>query len=60
MKFSSILPAISSEQGDMAISTITITSERKRNFDFSSPYYFESMAAVFKNNKAINAESDLF
>ncbi|VEB37141.1 substrate-binding periplasmic protein [Legionella cherrii] len=53
MQFSSILPALSSGQVDAAISTITITEQRKKNFDFSEPYYFESMAAVFPENKPI-------
>ena len=47
MQFSSILPALTSGQVDIAISTITITNERK-NFRFTAPYYFEGMAAVFK------------
>ncbi|KTC79380.1 amino acid ABC transporter substrate-binding protein [Legionella cherrii] len=53
MQFSSILPALSSGQVDAGISTITITEQRKKNFDFSEPYYFESMAAVFPENKPI-------
>lgn len=47
MQFSSILPALTTGQVDAAISTITITEQRKENFDFTEPYYFESMAAVF-------------
>lgn len=47
MQFSSVLPAVNSGQDNAAIATITITEERKKNFDFSEPYYFEGMAAVF-------------
>ncbi|HHF7368260.1 TPA: substrate-binding periplasmic protein [Legionella bozemanae] len=54
MQFSSILPALSTGQVDTAISTITITEQRKKNFDFTKPYYFESMAAVFPEKKPIN------
>ena len=47
MQFSNILMAVDSEHVDAAISTITITEERKKNFDFSIPYYFDSIAVVF-------------
>ncbi len=59
MQFSSILPAISFGQDDMAISTITITPERKVNLDFSSPYYFESMAVVFKKGQPLDSAAQL-
>lgn len=59
MQFSSILPALSAGQADVAISTITITEDRKKNFDFSNPYYFEGMAAVFKQTTPINNPSQL-
>ncbi|STX40715.1 amino acid (glutamine) ABC transporter, periplasmic amino acid binding protein [Legionella donaldsonii] len=59
MQFSSILPALSAGQADIAISTITITEDRKKNFDFSTPYYFEGMAAVFNQTDPINNPSQL-
>jgi len=59
MQFSSILPALSMGQVDAAISTITITEQRKKNFDFTEPYYFESMAAVFPANKPIKDAKEL-
>jgi polar amino acid transport system substrate-binding protein len=58
LQFSSILPALSGGQVDVAIATITITDERKKNFDFTIPYYFEGIAAVFRKESPINnAES---
>ncbi|KTC90103.1 ABC transporter substrate-binding protein [Fluoribacter dumoffii] len=54
MQFSSILPAISTGQVDAAISTLTITEQRKKNFDFTKPYYFESMAVVFPDKTKIS------
>lgn len=51
MQFSTILPAITSGQDDAAIATITITPDREKNFDFTTPYYFEGMATVYKTNK---------
>lgn len=53
MQFSSILPALAHGYVDAAISTITITDDRQKIFDFSKPYYFESMAAVFKEKAPI-------
>lgn len=55
MQFSSILPAVLTGQVDAAISTITITEERKKNMDFSVPYFFEGMAVVFKYGNTINS-----
>jgi polar amino acid transport system substrate-binding protein len=59
MQFSSILPALSSGQVDAAISTMTITEQRKKNFDFTQPYYFESLAAVFPEEKPIKDAKEL-
>ncbi len=55
MQFSSILPALLSGQVDAAISTITITEDRGKNMDFSIPYYFEGMAAVFKDGNPVSS-----
>ncbi|RUR13113.1 ABC transporter substrate-binding protein [Legionella sp. km772] len=57
--FSAVLPALNSGQDDLAISTITVTEERKKNFDFSITYYFETMAAVFPKNQIINDKKDI-
>lgn len=59
MQFSGILPALSLGQVDAAISTITITKQRQKNFDFTDPYYFESMAAVFPKEKPIKDAKEL-
>ncbi|MFJ1267406.1 substrate-binding periplasmic protein [Legionella lytica] len=59
MQFSSILPALSMGQVDAAISTLTITDQRKKNFDFSSPYYFESLAVVYSQEQPINNVAQL-
>lgn len=59
MQFSSILPSLSSGQSDLAISTITITEDREKNFDFTTPYYFEGMAAVFKKDRPITDPAQL-
>ncbi len=59
MQFSTVLPALNSGQDDVAISTITVTEERKKNFDFSITYYFETMAAVYPKNQAIKNKADI-
>lgn len=39
MKFDSLLPALSAGKVDLVLAGMTITPERVRNVDFSSPYY---------------------
>ncbi|MGM9454648.1 substrate-binding periplasmic protein [Legionella bozemanae] len=59
MQFSTVLPAISSGQDDIAIATISVTDARKVNFDFSEPYYFEGMAAVYHSDQPVTTPSQL-
>jgi polar amino acid transport system substrate-binding protein len=59
LQFSGILAALQTGRIDAAISTITITEARKKNFDFSVPYYLESMAVIFMNTLAIHNPTDL-
>ena len=39
MKFDSLLPALSAGKVDLVLAGMTITDERSRNVDFSTPYY---------------------
>ncbi|MBI2602675.1 MAG: amino acid ABC transporter substrate-binding protein [Deltaproteobacteria bacterium] len=59
MQFSTILPALDSAHVDVAISTIAITEERLKNFDFSDSYYTESLAIVFPAVQPIKQASHL-
>ncbi len=59
MQFSSIFPSINSGTVDAGISTITITAERKKNFDFSVPYYKEGLVMVFPKGKPITDKSQI-
>jgi len=59
MQFSSILPALKNDSVDAAIATITITKEREKNFDFSEPYYANSMTTVFIKEKPVTNKSQL-
>jgi polar amino acid transport system substrate-binding protein len=59
MQFQNILPSIDKGQSDAAIATMTIIEERKQNFDFSIPYYFETLAVVFPKDKPITEISQM-
>jgi polar amino acid transport system substrate-binding protein len=59
MQFSTILPTLQNGQVDAAISTITVTQERKQNFDFSQIYYTDDIAAIYKENHKIHNQDDL-
>ncbi|KTD45591.1 amino acid (glutamine) ABC transporter periplasmic amino acid binding protein [Legionella rubrilucens] len=59
MQFSTVLPAVTSGQNDAAIATITITADRQKNVDFSTPYYFEGMAAVYRDVQPVTQASQL-
>jgi polar amino acid transport system substrate-binding protein len=52
MQFSSILPAVNSGKIDIALASITITEERKQNFDFSVPYYIDGLSVIYNSDSA--------
>lgn len=58
--FLDLFPAIDSREIDIAISGITITSERARKYLFSDPYINVGQVVVaLKNNKEINSADDV-
>lgn len=59
MPFGSLLAALQSKQGQVAISTLTVTDERKKSFDFSDPYYKESISVVFPQVSPIDNQDHL-
>lgn len=59
MQFSTVLPALNTEQDDLAISTITATPKRAQNFDFSKTYYANGMAMIYQQDNPILNESQL-
>jgi polar amino acid transport system substrate-binding protein len=59
MQFSTILPALENGSVDAAISTITITPERKQNFDFSQSYYEESLSMIYQKTAPIVDKTQL-
>lgn len=59
MQFSSILAALQNGSVDAAISTITITQERKKNFDFSDSYYEESLSVIYPEASPLKDKDSL-
>lgn len=58
--FDSVLAGVSQCQYDMAVSSITITEERKKTILFSDPYYAAGqIITVGKDNTTINSKDDL-
>ena len=58
--FDSLLAGVSQCQYDMAVSSITITEERKKTILFSDPYYAAGqIVTVRKDNTSIKSKDDL-
>ncbi|MDR1437906.1 MAG: ABC transporter substrate-binding protein [Puniceicoccales bacterium] len=58
MSFNSILFALKSGDVDAAISTITATEERRKQFDFSVPYFREEICMVVHRLRSRNNAGD--
>jgi polar amino acid transport system substrate-binding protein len=60
MDFGGIIPAMQANQLDVAIAGMSITDERKKVVDFSSPYFDAGLTVVVKkDNKDIKSVNDL-
>jgi len=60
MDFGGIIPAMQANQLDVAIAGMSITDERKKVVDFSSPYFNAGLTVVVKkDNKDIKSVNDL-
>lgn len=60
MDFNGLLPALQAGKLDMVISGVTITNERKKTIDFSTPYYNSGFyVLVRKNDKNITGFKSL-
>lgn len=57
--FNSIIPALQAKRADFAIAGMTITEERKKNVDFSAPYFQIENVLVVKQGSNITGFSDL-
>ncbi len=54
-----IFPALIAHKYDMVISSVTITDDRKKEMDFSDPYYKTDQAAVVKDDSGIDSVEKL-
>ncbi|MBM3700685.1 MAG: basic amino acid ABC transporter substrate-binding protein [Actinobacteria bacterium] len=54
-----LFPALIAGKFDMAISSITITDDRKKEMDFSDPYYQTDQAAAVKKDSGIDSADKL-
>jgi polar amino acid transport system substrate-binding protein len=60
MDFGGIIPAMQANQLDIAIAGMSITDERKKVVDFSTPYFDAGLTVVVKNdNSNIKSVDDL-
>ncbi len=60
MDFSGIIPALQTNNVDVAIAGMSIKDERRKVIDFSDPYYQSSTAIMVRsNNKDISSPADL-
>lgn len=57
--FSALLLSLENDQVDAVLSTMTVTKERKKNFDFSIPYYQESLSMIFNKKNPLKNKEDL-
>ncbi len=54
-----LFPAVENGEVDFAVSSITITKERKESFDFTDPYYFANQLILTKEDSDIKSYADL-
>lgn len=56
MEFEALIPSLTSNKIDIAISAITITEERRQVVDFSSPYYIANQVIIAKQDTKLKAD----
>ncbi|MFD1708547.1 basic amino acid ABC transporter substrate-binding protein [Siminovitchia sediminis] len=54
-----LFPAVENGEVDFAVSSITITDERKETFDFTDPYYVAKQVILVKEGSDIKSFEDL-
>lgn len=57
--FSAIIPSIQSGRADIGLSAIAATEERRKNVDFSDPYYTYKFAFLVPQDSTMTSEGDL-
>jgi len=56
MDFDALIPSLTSNKIDLAISAITITEERMQQVDFSLPYYIANQVIIARQDNQIKIE----
>lgn len=61
MTFDTLIPSLITQEIDVAISTITITNDRRKRVDFSVPYYYSGLSVLInhKDKEKIKDSTDL-
>lgn len=59
MDFDSVLPGIQSGKFNIGVSGITVTEDRKKNADFTVPYFAAAQAIVVLKDSPIKSKADL-
>lgn len=59
VNFDSVLPGIQAGKYDVGVSGITIDEDRKKNADFTNPYFEAAQVIVVKNDSPIASKADL-
>lgn len=59
MDFDSVLPGVQAGKFDVGMSGITATEDRKKNADFTDPYFMASQAIVVMADSDITCKADL-
>lgn len=54
-----LFPAVKNSEVDFAVSSITITDERKLEFDFSDPYFYANQLILVPEGSSISSAADL-
>ena len=59
MDFESVIPGVQAGKFDVGVSGITVTEERKKNIDFTDPYFLAAQAIVVTPDSPITCKADL-
>ncbi|MGM8213284.1 basic amino acid ABC transporter substrate-binding protein [Virgibacillus sp. W0430] len=54
-----LFPAVDNGEVDFAVSSITITDDRKESFDFTDPYYVANQVILVSEDSSIKSKDDL-
>ena len=54
-----LIPSLQSDKADLVISSMTITDERKKSWDFTTPYYTDYVSVLVEDSNGIKDLADL-